>query len=930
MPLPLSPVRACRSPALLFAAAIAAPGISAPGLVAQQLRAVAPAGAVVAPKDTVIDDPGKVVEMFENPNLDRYLRRAQTFLGRADYAAAIEVLQDVIEGRTVEVVAIRPEDEGAQPGEPAEDATAKPTRPDKKDRGVSPTELDARNSVFSYDGRLYRPVRRLCHEMLSKMPDVGIEIYRTTHEFAAEELFQAALQRGSATALEQVANRYFITLPAGRAMMLLGDRLMHEGRYRAAVQVLRDLLEIYPEQNRKLIGVRDVWCRFKIALCLRLAGEGEAAGSAVQELAEAYPEESLRILGQLETIRDLPASKLFQRDMVAIASVPDRAAGITWLGPSLLGQSALAADELVPLWQYRFHNPEPYQDPKPNRNRNNFFIDGGNRPTTMPYAGRYGPATWVSFAKERVGDGLVTRALFLEHFRLRMTEAPSGLLLRETQAALEPQKARADHPRVRIAASDYALLRPVEDDERRYVIVGHEGNTTNNQKVWKTSHLIAYERAGWEPVWSSADWAEGENGLQSVTFLAAPTVFGERLLLPALRRGSYSLECLDRSTGRPLWHAPLHAGGSEFYKAPGCPVIVQGGIAFVATNAGCIAAVDAFAGDLRWIRRYERRDPVHSTRRRRKRTTANNRWNYNQRFAQAELKSFLPSDLVMHDGLLIAAPCDSEVLMALDTASGKPVWMLDGRTRYAPYGKLRNIVGDDGTHVFLTSDTHLVCVEMAGGLVRWCENLPAWSGPKNVGRGRGVVVGSQVILPGVRELLVFDVSGERSMRRLKLPSFEQSRDPLQGSFNITSSGPWLAIGYQGGVELYSTRQALGQLAQVTEDPLLRASHLTRSGAADAAEQVLAETIRATDDQGTRRRAARQLLSLVRRRAADLARERDLAAGLDAMDAAAELLSDRDVRLKWHLARIEMCKQVGDLRAHEDEQQRLYDYMEGRG
>jgi hypothetical protein len=44
----------------------------------------------------------------------------------------------------------------------------------------------------------------------------------------------------------------------------------------------------------------------------------------------------------------------------------------------------------------------------------------------------------------------------------------------------------------------------------------------------------------------------------------------------------------------------------------------------------------------------------------------------------------------------------------------------------------------------------------------------------------------------------------------------------------------------------------------------------------------------------------------------------------------ELLFDRTVRLNWHLARIEICKEAGDMRAHETEQQRLYDYMEGRG
>ena len=69
----------------------------------------------------------------------------------------------------------------AQPDTGGRDAGGEPAR------GLSSSSLDARNSVFSHDGRLFRPVRRLCHELLAQLPDVGIEIYRTKFEFEAEE-----------------------------------------------------------------------------------------------------------------------------------------------------------------------------------------------------------------------------------------------------------------------------------------------------------------------------------------------------------------------------------------------------------------------------------------------------------------------------------------------------------------------------------------------------------------------------------------------------------------------------------------------------------------------------------------------------------------------------------------------------------------------
>jgi outer membrane protein assembly factor BamB len=910
---------------------------------AQQVRATAPIGALaMRGAEESIDDPGNRVEMFENPNLDRYLERAQMFLDRDDYTSAIKVLQDVIEGRTVEVFANRDEvaDPDAEDSGPVKAPKANPKPAGARaaqngrrsassgtgngDNRFASSELDARNAVFSRDGRVYRPVRRLCHELLSRMPDVGIQIYRTAHEFAADEMLAEAMASGSSTALEQVSNRYFVTLPAGRAMMLLADRLMQEGRYRASVQVLRDLLEVYPEQNRKMLGIRDSWCHFKIALCLRLAGENEAAQVAVTDLADGYAEESLRICGQLETIRELPNSQLFARDTMAIEVVRDLNAGIQWLQPETV--------DLVPLWQYRFENEQPYKNPKPStRGRNGMFFDGATRSTSMPFANRYGPGTRVLFSNERNGDQIVPRAVFLEHFRLRLADASSGLLIGEGDGVDAPPLAREGHPRVRIAACDYALLRPVEDEDRRFIIIGHESNTTQSNESLKASQLVAYDKVTGKRAWSSENWQDGPNGLRQVTFLAAPTVFGERLMLPSIRKSAYTLECLDRRNGEPLWHTPLHAGGSPFFKAPGCPVVVQGGIAFVATNAGCVAAVDAFSGDLRWIRRYERHDSAHKTFRKKKGRSNNGRFKgYSNQFTQAVLDSFLPSDMIFGNGLLIVAPCDGEALLAIEATTGQPVWMLDGRTRYAPYGRLTQVIGHDEKQLFVMSDSHLVSIELAGGLVRWMQKLPSWAGPKYSGRGRGVIANGKVIVPNMRELLVFDANNKAPMRRLQLPPFDESREPLNGSCHVVINGPWLAVGYQGGVEVYSTAAALGELAGNTEDSLRKASYLRKSGEPQQAEQVLVKAVANGKDDSVRLRAAKQLLALVSGRAEVLARDGKLPAAMKVMDAVRDLLADRSVRLNWHLARIEICKDAGDMRAHESEQQSLYDYMEGRG
>ena len=256
--------------------------------------------------------------------------------------------------------------------------------------------------------------------------------------------------------------------------------------------------------------------------------------------------------------------------------------------------------------------------------------------------------------------------------------------------------------------------------------------------------------------------------------------------------------------------------------------------------------------------------------------------------------------------------------------------MLDGNTRHAPYGRLVQIVGRNDEVMFAMSTSHLVCIELEGGLVRWQQPLPSWPGTKNSGRGQGVVLDNVVVLPNQRELLVFDIDNKQAMQRLRLPAFDEGREPLQGSCNLVVDGPWLAVGYESGVELYSSKQALKRLAGQTEDPQRRAHYLTRSGDTFAAEQVLSESLRTTEDETLRVSAAASLVRLVRQRALALATGGDLAAALAAMDEIEPLIVPRSVKLDWHLTRVELCKAGGDLTRHAAEQEMLYDYMEGRG
>ena len=903
---------------------------------AQRLRVVVPVGGgAIAAKTDPEDEGGVTVELFENPNLDRYLRKAQDFLVKENYPAAIKVLQDVIEGRTIEAADSMGAPESPPAGEPTaadqpkDGAQPKPTDPkvtpkpkdNAKGAETGPmTVLDPSQAVFSQDGRLYRPVRRLCHELLAAMPQVGVDLYQSEFEVAAEELLGAAVRQGGASALERVANRYFITLAAGRAMVALADQFMHQARYRAAVQVLRDLIEVYPEQNRRKLGISEVWCRYKIALCMRLAGEVGAARDAAQAVATAFPDESLRIMGELQPVRELPDSALFRAaDGSLVADTETRVdRSLRWLVPDV--------GDLIPLWQFRYFDQEPYRTVRSSNNENNNnFMGEGQVVTAAPHASKNDVSTRLAFFGK---DFPADRVVLHDHYRMRVLDAFSGLLLREGDGDVDIKtRPKPNNPRVRVPAYDFALFRPVEDERRYYTILGYN-KTSSNDEVLRANTLVAHDRGSMARAWASTDWHEGEDGLKDVTFLAAPTVFGERLLAPVLRRGAYSLQCLDRATGKPLWRTRVHAGGSPFFKAPGAPVRVQGGVAYMLTNGGGLAAVDAFAGDLKWVRRYERRDPLRP---RGKVRSSQREAEYGTRFVERDLPSFLPSDPVLVEGMVIFAPCDGDMLLCIDGASAQPLWMLDGReTRYAQYGPLQSIVGANSRHLFVTSETELICIGLRSGSRLWSKSLPSADQTMTRWRGRGVVLEDYVLMPHSRAVLVLPTDGKSDWQQLSLPPLTQGQEPLRGPCSLFVSGPWLGVAYQGGVEVYSTAAALTALAAAAKDPLTRARYQAQAGETDAAiatlEQLLAAPNLAAE---VHLRAATRLLSLGRERALLLAGNgrRDDAVAL--LDRVRPFALDRTVRMNWHLARLDLWKQIPDLRAYADEQQSLYRYMEGK-
>ena len=856
-------------------------------------------------------DPGPTVRMLESPNVDRFLLRAQDFLGREDWSKAILVLQDVIEGRTLEEMV---EDAGAPAVAVEPAAPETPTGPGG--RTVTEPELasddpwrlageSSTQSVFSADTRLFRPVQRLCHELLGSMPAAGIAWYRAQFEVAAERLLNDGLAERDAAALQAVYERFFLTRSAGQAMRAAADLLMDQGRFRAAHQAYRQLIDVYPASLAKEAGMDELWVRARLTLCLAMLGERASTAAAITEMEEHHPDDSLRIEGELVPVNALAQSALFDDIRIAAA-------------PVSLGTSALAGgdDVPVPLFEVRFSDPQPY---RPGRNQNDdgrvFFL--GNDTDGLAATPKYTDFQPGGSVLLLPGDGPDRAELvFLDHFRLTSMELPTGRLQAVTDGAAMVPAPTPGTPRIRIPAYDWPLLRVAVDQDRLFTVTGAGNVRLSGMKALTRTTLEARNRGDLALLWSTADSAD----LRDCCFLAAPVPDGGKLYIPAMTVGTFWLLALDANDGSIVFRTPLHREGTEFTKPPAVPVVLDAGTAYVLTNAGAVAAVDTLSGAIKWIRRYERVDPLRYKPRAVAREQRMNAFGGNV-FRELSVDGFAPSDLILHEGLVVLAPTDGEQLICLDGSTGETHWRCERLD-------IQYVMGVDGDTLFLGGSDSVTAIHLTSGVRLWHSEVPSFDGSA-IWRGRGTVAGGLLLVPGDRCVHVMPTRDGQGWATIGLPSFRLGLDPLGGYVNLFAKGPWIAAVHSGGIEVFSTLRALHSIADELDDPMRRGSLLAQAGELVAAVDAL-ESVDLTARPELRKPVGERMLALCSEislaYAARGARDKAIAT----LDRAHSRLGDPMLAKRWHLARIEMFHALGDLDAMADEQQTLYKLMETGG
>ena len=221
-------------------------------------------------------------------------------------------------------------------------------------------------------------------------------------------------------------------------------------------------------------------------------------------------------------------------------------------------------------------------------------------------------------------------------------------------------------------------------------------------------------------------------------------------------------------------------------------------------------------------------------------------------------------------------------------------------------------------------------MDFRAGTRLWAASIPGAGSVSKKWYGRGIVTDGYIVVPGTpetRRLHVLPTRGQRTWRTLELPAFGISKEALKGSFNLQLQGAYLAVCYEGGIELFSSTASLAALASEQADPKDKAAYLVHAGRQKKALQQL--QIALTDRSrpaAERPGLARKTLSLAAELALRAATSKDRVAALAFLDSCKAWLDDPQLvsdaprlRRRWHLARLDVFRILRDIQNIEREQ-----------
>jgi len=511
---------------------------------------------------------------------------------------------------------------------------------------------------------LYVPAADHALARLARLPAEGLELYRALYGDRARTLYERARASGDLAALLDVARTYFATDTGDDALYEAGRAQLALGRYEEAAALLERLAK-HPVPS---VPRAEVLAR--LACAYRKMGRERELASLVERSRKEFGGAEIALGGERKNLVEFLDGEV-PRLAPLRAGTPAAGAWCAWEA------EAGRAGRLAPIgrmprlvWRFALPDGEKKAGEGAAHNLRHFPACSGG---AVYVAGKKGVRSfWLLSGRER--------------WRYTSFGDSSALLM---APCVRDGRVLAARPRFVPRGSGYKYI-----GER----------------------LVALDEATGRKLWGR----DGRGPSGTHDFLLAPNLRspgapgGEALYAYTVveeikywRRWSAhpSLRALDPATGRVRWERrlasvlPRHRIWGVL--VPDAPVALSGGVAYVQTNAGVVAALDVRAGRVRWIRKYTQ-DPFAN--RPDRPTPWDERWALNAP--------------VVAQGMVAVAPCDGEELLVLRADTGRLAWT---RER----GAAKQLLGVEGDALLLVTGERVLALDLFTGEELWAKGLPA-------------------------------------------------------------------------------------------------------------------------------------------------------------------------------------------------------------
>ncbi|MBI4606824.1 MAG: PQQ-like beta-propeller repeat protein [Planctomycetes bacterium] len=688
---------------------------------ARERKPAAPGGQVEVPPEH-----RGAAAPFESSETASEVRRAEEHIASGDWARGLAVLDEVLAaatgpGRPRKLRAPPETKERAGP----EEAAAGPRRiaifrgdvpvlpEDEASDQEAEAEIGPGEELVSADGVELAPVAVWARRRLVSLSAEARELYARTYEAPARAALERARGLAGAAALVELrraADRYPLARAGWEAREALGDRLLDAGRAAEAARAYETRLELPvqdPASRAALLA--------RAAAAHLLAGAPRSAGRALETIARDHPETPVLVRGEAVPGHALAAHAFFhaleRRAAEVAAGAPP---GGAWVGPRgtqdgaelPLEAASLPAAGSQALWIVPL---------APGGGAHAGGAPSGGRP-----AGRGASIGDTVFARR----GAEVIALDAHTGKLRWRAEPRELA---RGAARLQGFAALPSPAAAAAASSSAVFPASRPGEAALAVVledeVHSGQTETGKVVYRANRLVAYDARTGKVAWTAPGGADGGPG-RRLAFTAPPVAAGGLLVAPAMRGESFCAAGVTRG-GKVAWTRRLyslgHAQTDRFGRlvAQGVPLASSDGIVAVASGHGIVAALDGASGEVLWASRYRSR--------------------IRQGYAPPRWQAGGP---VIAGGLLIAAPVDSDHLVAFDLRTGRLLW----ERRFAGEGP-QLLLGAGGAHAYIGGD-EVLALRLDDGKDAWRSAAVAETArrPRGEADGDGEQVGEVEVL----------------------------------------------------------------------------------------------------------------------------------------------------------------------------------------